>query len=120
MTTNNQQDDKMRMAFERAKKGIEMPVYTTEYNPFIKTSIDCETYALGWFIHGYQAALASRAQPDLISVIRTLGEGFTKIADEGFYGEMNTSAQLVIILDEHKDLADAMVALAAPFLEDTK
>lgn len=107
MTTNNQQDGKMRAAFERAKKGIEMPVYTTEYNPFIKTSIDCETYALGWFIHGYQAALASRAQPDLISVIRTLAKTL-EMAKQTINGR------------EHTGFIDKALSLVAPFLEDTK
>jgi len=47
-------------AFDKAKRGLEMPLYTTDHNPFIKTSLDCEPYAREWFSRGWNARQPER------------------------------------------------------------
>lgn len=46
---------------------------------------------------------------DLMAINKQMADGFKKISEEGFYDAANKTDDLVIILDEHKDLADSML-----------
>ena len=42
-------------AFEVARRGLAMPLYSVEPNPFMRSHIDCESFAREWFAKGWKA-----------------------------------------------------------------
>lgn len=104
MTTNNQQDDKMRAAFDSVRHAVKYAEYLDNY--YCGSPIQTEHLKI-------ILALASREQPDLISVISTLAEAL-QIAKSKI--EM---LNIKIPSYEHPENAsfiDKALKLAAPYL----